>query len=106
MVMMGRSFESWFLQATDAALVSDASARPIVTVGIKKISRGGRVAGFPGFYLKELDTISPAMGALSAAPPPEGLGRACVAANLFTVSGQSTASGQTIRLEKVPDYTG
>jgi hypothetical protein len=48
MVMMGRSFESWFLQATDAALVSDADVSPIVTVGIKKISRGGLLQAFRG----------------------------------------------------------
>jgi len=46
--MMGRSFESWFLQATDAALVSDASARPIVTVGIKKIRAAGVLQAFRG----------------------------------------------------------
>jgi len=73
MVMMGRSFESWFfeswfLQATDAAFVSDAPGVPIVTVDAKKISREGRVAAIPGFYLRKLDTISPAIGALSAAP--------------------------------------
>jgi hypothetical protein len=68
MVMMDYSFESWFLRATDAALVSDALGDPIVTVDAKKISREGLVAALPGFYLKKLDTISPAIGALSAAP--------------------------------------
>jgi len=55
MVMMGRSFESWFLQATDAALVSDASTRPFVTAGIKKISPRWACCRLSGFYLKELD---------------------------------------------------
>jgi hypothetical protein len=68
MVMMGHPFENRFLEATDAALIPDAAAVPIVTVDIKKISRGRRVAACSGFYLGELDTISPAMGALSAAP--------------------------------------
>jgi hypothetical protein len=68
MVMMGHPFESWFLEATDAALKSDAPAGLIVTVDLKKFSRDGRVAAFLGFYLRELDTISPAMGALSLAP--------------------------------------
>jgi hypothetical protein len=71
MVMMGRSFESvesWFLRATDAAFGSDAPGSPIVTVDVKKILREGLVAASPGFYLRTLDTISPAMDALSAAP--------------------------------------
>jgi hypothetical protein len=68
MVMMDDPFESWFLEATDAALMSDAPAGPIVTVDVKKFRAFGRVAAVPGFYLRELDTISPAISALSAAP--------------------------------------
>jgi hypothetical protein len=48
MVMMGRSFESWFLQATDAALVSDAEVGPVVTVGIKKFHAAGVLQAFRG----------------------------------------------------------
>jgi hypothetical protein len=68
MVMMSDPFESWFLEATGAAVMSDAPAGPIVTVDVKNFRAIGRVAVVPGFYLRELDTISPAIGALSAAP--------------------------------------
>jgi hypothetical protein len=34
--MMGDPFENRFLKATDAALIPDAAATPIVTVDIKK----------------------------------------------------------------------
>jgi len=88
MVMMGLPFENWFLEATDAASMSDAPAGPIVTVDLKKIRRDGRVAAFPGFYLRKLDTISPAKSALVPRRMLEGLGQACVAANLSAISGR------------------
>jgi len=65
---MGHPFENRFLEATDAALILDAPTAPIVTVDIRKNSRDRRVAARSGFYVRRLDTISPAMGALSAAP--------------------------------------
>jgi hypothetical protein len=68
MVMMGHPFESWFLEATYAALIPDAAAAPIVTSDIKNFSQDGRLVAASGFYLRKLDTISPAIGALSAAP--------------------------------------
>jgi hypothetical protein len=63
MVMMGHPFESCYWKRRNAALVSDAPAGPIVTVDAKKFSRGGRIAAFPGFYLRKSDTISPVKGA-------------------------------------------
>jgi len=86
--------------------VSDAPGDPIVTVDVKKNSRQGRVAAVPGFYLRKLDTISPAMGALSAAPHAWGTGPGVRCSKSLHHIRQTTLSGQTIRLEKVRDNTG
>jgi len=46
MVMMGRSFESWFLQATDARALGPTRHAPFVTAGIKKIRAVGVLQAF------------------------------------------------------------
>jgi len=43
--------------------VSDAAKPPVVTVDAKKFSRDRRIAAGPGFYVEELDTISPVKSA-------------------------------------------